>query len=136
MLRDSKKLYNHVVTQTKETALVRFASLKQGENFHDLDTGLKENTYTDVSRTQNTIYVRLDYNTPSDTVVNVRKSMWIHPTHNRAISIREAARLQTFPDSFIFVGNKDAQYQQVGNAVPPILAKAIAETILKTLNKE
>jgi len=136
MLRDSKKLYNHVVTQTKETALVRFASLKQGENFHDLDTGLKENTYTDVSRTQNTIYVRLDYNTPSDTVVNVRKSMWIHPTLNRAISIREAARLQTFPDSFIFVGNKDAQYQQVGNAVPPILAKAIAETILKTLNKE
>ena len=40
---------------------------------------------------------------------------------SRAISIREAARLQTFPDTFIFEGSKDSQYQQVGNAVPPFL---------------
>ena len=67
------------------------------------------------------------------TVVNVRKSMWIHPTLNRAISVREAARLQSFPDEFEFVGTKDSQYQQVGNAVPPKLAKKIAEHILKYL---
>lgn len=69
----------------------------------------------------------------SGTVVNVRKSMWIHPTKDRAISIREAARLQTFPDSFVFYGSKDKQYQQVGNAVPPVLAKAIAEKLLTYL---
>lgn len=94
---------------------------------------MKEDTYTDISRTQNTIYLRLKYDELSGTVVNVRKSMWIHPEYNRAVSIREAARLQTFPDSFIFEGTKDSQYQQVGNAVPPILAKAIAEKISKLL---
>lgn len=61
--------------------------------------------------------------------------MWIHPTLDRAISIREAARLQTFPDSFVFCGSKDKQYQQVGNAVPPILAKAIAEKLASILEK-
>lgn len=68
--------------------------------------------------------------------MNVRKSMWIHPTLNRAVSIREAARLQTFPDSFVFCGTKDSQYQQVGNAVPPMLAKAIAEHLAKYLDGE
>ena len=66
-------------------------------------------------------------------MVNVRKSMWIHPVQDRAISVREAARLQTFPDSFIFCGTKDQQYQQVGNAVPPIMAKAIAKKVAKLL---
>jgi len=135
ILRNSNILYNHIIPRTKEAPLARFSALKPGENFHDLDAQLKENTYTDSSRTQNTIYVRLNYNEPSGTVVNVRKSMWIHPVHNRAISIREAARLQTFPDSFTFVGYKDEQYQQVGNAVPPILAKAIAETLSNALKK-
>ncbi len=61
--------------------------------------------------------------------------MWIHPTLDRAISVREAARLQTFPDSFVFCGSKDKQYQQVGNAVPPIMAKSIAKKLAQTLNK-
>ena len=59
----------------------------------------------------------------------------MHPTKDRAVSIREAARLQTFPDSFVFCGSKDKQYQQVGNAVPPIMAKAIAEELAYQLNK-
>lgn len=131
-LRDSTQLHNHVITETQPTALERFASLQQGDNFHDLDDKLKS-TYTDEKRTQNTIYLRLKYDEPSGTVVNVRKSMWIHPTIDRALSIREAARLQSFPDSFVFVGTKDSQYQQVGNAVPPMLAKAIAEKVLRLL---
>ena len=61
--------------------------------------------------------------------------MWIHPEKDRAISVREAARLQTFPDSFVFCGTKDQQYQQVGNAVPPIMAKAIAKKLAKLLNQ-
>jgi len=61
--------------------------------------------------------------------------MWIHPEKDRAISIREAARLQTFPDSFVFCGSKDQQYQQVGNAVPPIMAKSIAKKLAKLLNQ-
>jgi DNA (cytosine-5)-methyltransferase 1 len=135
-LRDSNVLFNHTVTETRSTALHRFAAIKQGENFHSLDVSMKEDTYTDPSRTQNTIYLRLQYDEPSGTVLNVRKSMWIHPKLDRAISVREAARLQSFPDSFVFIGTKDAQYQQVGNAVPPMLAKAIAEKLAKLLDSD
>ena len=134
-LRNTDILKNHIITKTTDTAMERFKALKQGQNFHALDDALKSNTYTDVSRTQNTIYLRLNYDEPSGTVVNVRKSMWVHPTLDRAISVREAARLQTFPDSFVFCGTKDKQYQQVGNAVPPIMAKAIANKIASVLNK-
>lgn len=132
-LRDSTTIWNHIITQTTPTALSRFKAIKQGENFHALSDDLKSNTYTDPARTQNTIYLRLNYDEPCGTVVNVRKSMWIHPVQDRAISVREAARLQTFPDSFIFCGTKDQQYQQVGNAVPPIMAKAIAKKVAKLL---
>ena len=134
-LRNNAVLKNHIITKTTDTAMQRFKAIKQGQNVHSLDDKLKTNTYTDASRTQNTIYLRLDYDEPSGTVVNVRKSMWIHPTLDRAISVREAARLQTFPDSFVFCGSKDKQYQQVGNAVPPIMAKSIAKKLAQTLNK-
>ena len=134
-LRNSKKLFNHIVTDTTDTAMERFKAIGQGQNFHSLADALKSNTYTDPKRTQNTIYTRLKYDEPCGTVVNVRKSMWIHPTKDRALSVREAARLQTFPDSFIFCGSKDQQYQQVGNAVPPIMARAIAMKLNKILVK-
>ena len=133
-LRNSNILKNHIITKTTDVAMERFKAIKQGQNFHSLDESLKINTYTDIARTQNTIYLRLEYNEPSGTVVNVRKSMWIHPILDRAISVREAARLQTFPDSFVFCGSKDKQYQQVGNAVPPIMARAIADSLARILD--
>ncbi|MGG1864857.1 DNA cytosine methyltransferase [Bacillus safensis] len=134
-LNNKDKIYNHVRTESGEVALKRFKALKEGQNFHNLDESLKT-TYTDHSRTQNTIYRRLAYNEPSDTVLNARKSMWVHPVIDRAISIREAARLQSFQDSYKFCGSKDSQYQQIGNAVPPLLARAIAEGILQSLGEE
>ena len=134
-LNKGKQVYNHVITSTTKNALERFKKLKQGQNFHDLPDELKT-TYSDAKRTQKTIYQRLNYEEPSGTVLNIRKSMWIHPEHDRAISIREAARLQAFPDDFIFKGPKDSQYQQIGNAVPPLLGRAIAEKILELLGRE
>ncbi|MCR2823317.1 DNA cytosine methyltransferase [Lederbergia panacisoli] len=134
-LRNTNLLYNHITTKTRETALKRFAALKPGENFHDLEKSLINNTYTKPERTQNSIYLRLRYNKPSGTVTNVRKSMWIHPVIDRAISIREAARLQTFPDNIRFLGTKDSQYQQIGNAVPPTMARAIAQKLAELLGE-
>lgn len=131
---DEKVIYNHVNTDTRDIALERFRQIQQGKNFHSLDSKLKENTYSDPTRTQNTIYQRLVYDLPCGTVVNVRKSMWIHPVKDRAISIREAARLQSFPDSYIFYGSKDSQYQQIGNAVPPLLSEEIANCIYNLIN--
>lgn len=132
MRRNSTTIKNHITTKTTEIAMKRFKAIEQGKNFHSLDAELKT-TYSDPKRTQNTIYLRLNPNEPSGTVVNVRKSMWIHPTLDRAVTVREAARLQSFPDKFKFIGTKDSQYQQVGNAVPPKLAEGIANMILKLI---
>lgn len=133
-LRDNDLLFNHVVTKSSKTAKDRFAVIKQGMNFHSLGKEMITN-YSNPKRTQNSIYLRLDETKPSATVTNVRKAMWIHPVHDRAISVREAARLQSFPDSFKFVGTKDQQYQQVGNAVPPMLAEALASSLLDSLDQ-
>lgn len=132
-MRDgSDGVSNHICPQTRELAHKRFSALKNGENFHKLSPELKMN-YTDPRRTQNSIYQKLNPDEPSGTVTNVRKAMWVNPFEDRAISVREAARLQSFPDRFVFKGTKDSQYQQVGNAVPPLMAKGIAECLLKNL---
>ena len=132
MRTNSAGVDNHITTKTTDVAMQRFQAIQQGKNFHSLEKELKD-TYSKPERTQNTIYLRLDPTKPCGTVVNVRKSMWIHPELDRAITVREAARLQSFPDSFKFMGPKDSQYQQVGNAVPPLLAKGIAEKVLENI---
>ena len=61
---------------------------------------------------------------------------YFHPVFNRIPTVRESARLQSFPDSFIFCGNQSEQFRQVGNAVPPLMSKAIAIVLKKILNGE
>ena len=87
--------------------------------------------YADKGRCHSGIYKRLRADSPSVVISNYRKSMLIHPYQDRGISVREAARIQSFPDDFIFEGPISHIQQQIGNAVPPLLAKAIFEKILK-----
>ena len=60
----------------------------------------------------------------------------IHPTLDRSLTVREAARIQTFPDSMVFCGNRRQQGHQVGNAVPPMLAKAVGVALKAVLDEE
>ncbi len=62
--------------------------------------------------------------------------MFIHPAEDRTITVREAARFQSFPDSFEFLGSMSSQFRQVGNAVPPLMAMALGEQIMSALGLE
>ena len=77
------------------------------------------------------IYKRLIADKPSVVISNYRKNMLIHPFQDRGLSVREAARLQSFPDKFVFKGSLMHIQQQIGNAVPPLLAKAVFEKIVE-----
>jgi DNA (cytosine-5)-methyltransferase 1 len=87
--------------------------------------------YADRSRCHTGIYHRLTRKKPSIVIGNFRKNMLIHPDQNRGLSVREAARLQSFPDSYEFVGSIGFQQQQVGNAVPPFLAREVFKAIIQ-----
>jgi len=69
------------------------------------------------------------------TKCDIHWGAYLHPEQDRAISVREAARLQSFPDSFEFEGSKTEQYIQVGNAVPPFLGGAIGKTLVELMDE-
>jgi DNA (cytosine-5)-methyltransferase 1 len=85
------------------------------------------------------VYGRMHWDTPSPTItggcVMLSKGRYGHPEQNRAISLREAARLQTFPDDFVFIGNTGQIAEQIGNAVPALLAKRAAEALLNSIEE-
>lgn len=126
----AKSINNHIVSKNGDLVIKRFKALKQGENWSNLPQNLLEN-YKDAERCHSSIYKRFRWDEPSPTISNIRKNMFIHPDQDRGISVREAARLQSFPDWYEFKGKIGSLQQQVGDAVPPLMAKEIALTIKK-----
>lgn len=120
---------NHNVTRNSNLIIERYKHVPQGGNWHNIPDVLMKN-YKDVTRCHSGIYHRLDENKPSVVIGNFRKNMLIHPRKDRGLSVREAARLQSFDDNYIFKGFLTDQQQQVGNAVPPFLAKAVFSEII------
>ena len=123
----------NIVSRNKEYVVERYKYIKQGENWEAIPDYLMQN-YADKKRCHSGIYRRLIGDKPSVVISNYRKSMLIHPHQDRGLSVREAARLQSFPDHFVFDGPISYVQQQIGNAVPPLLAKAVIDRIL-TYNK-
>ena len=126
----SKYAYNNLVSYNSELILERYKYIPQGGNWRDIPSELMQN-YTDRSRCHTGIYHRLSMENPSSVIGNYRKNMLIHPLEDRGLSVREAARIQSFPDDFVFYGSIGQQQQQVGNAVPPLLAKVVFEQLLR-----
>jgi DNA-cytosine methyltransferase len=120
-------LQDHFTTNHSEYVLDRFRCISQGENWKSIKKQMKN--YSDIENTHSNIYRRLVYKLPAHTISHYRKSMTIHPRQHRGLSMREACRLQSFPDWFRFQGKKDSQQQQLANAVPPLMASAIGLAI-------
>jgi DNA (cytosine-5)-methyltransferase 1 len=123
-----KRSPNHHVTNNAPHILARYSHIPQGGNWADIPARLMKN-YEDRTRCHTGIYHRLRANEPSIVIGNYRKNMLIHPYQDRGLSVREAARLQSFPDWFEFKGSIGFQQQQVGNAVPPLLAERVFRAI-------
>ncbi len=126
--KNSDKLYDHIAPKHGDLVRKRISLIKPGENHESLPEEYQlKGGYPN-------IYGRLQLEKPADTITGncgcvSAPGRFIHPTQDRALSIREAARLQSFPDNYRFFGNLNEKYKQVGNAVPPLLAFAVAKSI-------
>ncbi len=130
MRQGSDKARQNYVSRNNDLVIERYKYIGQGQNWRAIPDHLMQN-YADKGRCHSGIYKRLKADQPSVVISNYRKSMLIHPYEDRGISVREAARLQSFPDTFIFEGPLMHIQQQIGNAVPPLLAKAVFQQIIK-----
>lgn len=143
----NNKLYNNYILNHKtfklsDLDIEMISEIPQGGNWKNIPESIikKSKRLTTISKTggRTTLYGRIDYKKPSYTITTYfnrpGNGTYVHPLYNRVISIREAARLQGFPDHYYFYGNQRDILNQVGNAVPPILAYQIAKQIIKKID--
>ena len=131
------KILNHTAFKLSGLDMEMITPLPQGGSWKDipLETVKKSKRLLRITQTggRTTLYGRIDYSKPSYTITTYfnrpGNGTYVHPIHNRVISVREAARFQCFPDDYIFYGNKTDMLNQVGNAVPVLLAYSIAKNI-------
>lgn len=130
---------NHVPLQHKPIVAARYGYVKEGckLNLDDLPPELavatRKDAKTGIVSNYSHVYKRLDRKKPSTTMVPGHNAFPVHPTLNRTLTAREAARIQTFPDNHIFFGTRQEQCIQVGNAVPPRMAQPFFEKIKEYL---
>ena len=127
MRQNSSCVRNHQITVHSEQTKSIISLIPDGGGIKDLPR-----EYWDV-RKYNKAFERMSKDRPSNTVDTGHRN-YFHYKFNRIPTARENARIQSFPDTFTFLGNKTSQYKQIGNAVPPLLAEAIAKSIKSQLN--
>lgn len=129
---------NHRADRLSAINLERIRSIKEGEGRDSLPPHLQLDCHRNNSTHRHLdVYGRMAWDKPSPTITarfdSFSRGRFGHPVLDRTVTLREGARLQTFPDSFLFFGSKVEVARQIGNAVPPLLAKAIAERIKEYL---
>ena len=126
MRSNSSGVFNHEITDHDKKTKTVISLVPDGGNYLDLPEEMQH------IRNVHIAWTRLNSKKPSITIDTGHRHHF-HYCWNRVPTVRESARIQSFPDDFIFLGSKTSQYKQVGNAVPPIMAKAIAEQLKKNL---
>jgi DNA (cytosine-5)-methyltransferase 1 len=114
--RESKGVYNHIPAKHDPKFAERMAKQRPGTRLYN---------------SWNHSWYKLDLRKPSPTVKENHRAPFVHPSEPRVVTPRECARLQSFPDAYIFKGTKTAQLIQIGNAVPPLVAMSFAEEIAR-----
>lgn len=129
MRNDTNYIFNHKIQYQNEEVQKRVSFVPQGGNWKNVPEeyfpSKRENRHSNYLR-------RFDENSQS-TTIDTGHDVYYHPLYNRCPTVRESARLQSFPDRFIFIGSKKEQLRQVGNAVPPLLANAISKLLEENL---
>lgn len=129
---DHHKIYDHITRPVRADDVEAFRHLRPGQRYDSIPEDLRRYR----SDTFDDKYNRLDWDGLSRTITAhiAKDGYWyIHPTQNRTLTVREAARLQTFPDTFRFAGFRTNAFRQVGEAVPPNLALELGTSIRRTL---
>jgi len=135
MRGDTKVLFNHQEPKLSPINLERLKHIKPGGSWRDIPFDLLPKGMKKARRSDHTKrYGRLHPEGLASTIMTKCDPHWgpvFHPTRERSLTVREAARFQSFPDSYVFEGSKVAQYEQVGNAVPPLMARAICDSLIE-----
>ena len=126
MRNKSDILYNHEAVKHTEKTKNIIAMVPDGGNYKCLPMHLQS------TRKVNIAWTRMNSSKPCFTI-DAGHNHHFHYLANRVPTVRECARIQSFPDNFIFTGNRTSQYRQVGNAVPPLVAEQIALVLLEAL---
>ena len=128
MRKNSNKVFNHIAAKHSDKVKKIISLVPDGGNYKDLPEKYRN------SRNFHVAWTRFASEKPAPTIDTGHRHHF-HYKYNRVPTVRECARIQSFPDDFIFLGNKTEQFKQVGNAVPPLMAKAIAQQLKKILEK-
>ena len=133
-------VYNHESPRLSETNLKRMKYIKPGGNWTDIPNDLLPKGMQKARKSDHTMrYGRVRPDGLASTILTKCDPHWgayFHYSQDRSFTVREAARIQSFPDHYVFYGNTSEQFAQVGNAVPPLLAKAIGLSIINLLKQE
>jgi DNA (cytosine-5)-methyltransferase 1 len=127
-------VHDHITRDVRPDDAEAFALMRPGQTYRDLPPRLRRYR-ADIFSDK---YKRLEWNSLSRSITAhiAKDGYWyIHPEQDRTLSVREAARIQTFPDWFRFAGQPSLRYSQIGNAVPPLLAAAIGERLGTSLSR-
>ena len=131
-VRKSNRLTEHKSPMNNKKLIEIMQNLKDGQCKDDLPENIRPKSgYTNT-------YAKMWWNLPAPTITRnfstPSSSRCIHPRDSRALSIREGARLQSFPDNYVFCGSNTAKRLQIGNAVPPLVSIALAKSIKEFLD--
>lgn len=139
MRAGSSDLQNHYAARLSAVNLARISLLKPGQDWRDLPQDMLPPGMQRAHRKDHTRrYRRMQWDGVARSIItrfrDPKSGEYTHPEQDRTISVREAARIQSFPDWFVFEGGHSQQYDQVGNAVPPLLARAVGHAVHAVLS--